>query len=109
MMVSYFYFRKGLNEFSGSPSEFIRSTSYGIEKRVRHVESWMDKSEASQSINFLKFEELKEHTSKALNTIDKQLGHDIPEKIIKKYVELSSFDNMKKEEEFYRVGNQKKT
>jgi len=104
VMVSYYWFLKNLGSFNGSLSEMIRSPLLGIRAWCKHVQGWVEKSPASVSIDFVRYEDLKSDPSEVLRRLYKLLGYTIPNDILMESIELSSFENMKKLEEFYNYG-----
>ncbi len=104
VMVSYYWFLKNLGSFNGSLSEMIRSPLFGINAWCKHVQSWVEKTPASVSIDFVRYEDLKSNPSEVLRRLYKLLGYTIPNDIFLESIELSSFENMKKLEEFYNYG-----
>ncbi len=104
VMVSYYWFLKRLGGFNGNLSDFIHSSFFGISAWCRHVQSWVEKTPASVSIDFVRYEDIKANPEKVLTRLYKLLGYTIPEDILEQSISASSFENMKKLEEFYNYG-----
>jgi len=104
VMVSYYWFLKNLGSFNESLSKLIRSPLFGISAWCRHVQGWVEKTPASVSIDFVRYEDLKANPGKVLTRLYKLLGHTIPDDILEECIRVSSYENMKKLEEFYNYG-----
>lgn len=104
VLVSYYYFMKGLGGYSGSLSQLIRSEMYGISAWLKHVEGWIDNSPASLPFFMIKYEDLKLNAESELFKVYEQLGYVIPDSILSKAVEMSSFSNMKVAEKKLNYG-----
>lgn len=104
VMISYFWFLKNLGEFQEGLSHLVRSPVYGIEAWCRHVKGWVEQTPASTSIEFLRYEDLKKDAGGVLTRIYTLLGHQIPPDILEQALQLSSFENMKKLEQYYNYG-----
>ena len=103
-MVSFFHFSCSLNLFSGSLSEFIRSPIYGIESWCTHLKSWYEDSPIALRIYFMRYEDMKNNTFDTLNAMYTMLGHHIPENVLQRAIELSSFSKMKESENKWAYG-----
>lgn len=101
VMVSYYHFAKNLNMFNGDISGFIHSKEFGIELWCHHIESWFSDIIASQYINFIRYEDLKVDAGSILSHIYTLLGYELPESVLDHAVKNSTFDIMKKDEEYY--------
>lgn len=106
VMVSLYFFLKSMGSFDESLSMLIRSPLFGISAWCRHVQSWIEKTPASVSIDFVRYEDLKIDTHKVIKRLYKHLGYSIPDNIVVKSIELSSFENMKKLEKFHNYGGE---
>ena len=104
VMVSYYWFQKNQGSFDESLSKLIRSPLFGISAWCRHVQGWIEKTPASVSIDFVRYEDLKTDPGNLLTRLYKLLGYTIPDDILAKCIGLSSFENMKKLEKFYNYG-----
>jgi hypothetical protein len=97
VMVSYYFYLTGRHGKSiDSISQLIKSNQYGIREWVRHVKSW----EGEWDI-LIRYEDLKSNT---IGNLEEVLGivgisESVTEDVLKKAVEESSFENMKKIEE----------
>lgn len=105
VMVSYYYFLKNLGAFQGNISELIRSKSFGINAWTKHIESWFEETRISQFINFIRYEDIKSNTKGILKHIYELHGLNLSEDIYDYAVRISSFKEMKKNEEYYSKGN----
>jgi hypothetical protein len=104
VMVSYYFFLKGLGDFDGSLSELIHSRLLGITAWCKHVQSWIESTPVSVNIDFIRYEDLKADTRNVLNRVYQHLGYKIPDDILAESIEVASFENMKKLEKFYDFG-----
>lgn len=104
VMVSYYKFLVGLGQFSGTISDLIRSSRYGIDSWINHVGSWYLKSPASLRIYFMRYEDLISDAFSTLGALYRQLGFEIPSHILNEAIEKSSFDNMKRLENEWNYG-----
>ena len=103
-LVSYFHFACGLNAFSGTLAEFVRSPTFGAEAWNTHVKSWFEDSPVALRIYFMRYEDMKTDAFGTLNAMYKMLGHRIPENILQRAIELSSFSKMKESENAWAYG-----
>jgi hypothetical protein len=104
IMVSYYYFLKNLGAFKKGLSQLIHSPRYGIRAWCRHVQGWVEKTPASTSIDFIRYEDMKAGPRQVLTRIYNLLGHMIPEEVMAQAIQASSFENMKKLETEYNYG-----
>lgn len=103
VMVSYYWFQKNMGSFNESISKLIRSPLFGISAWCRHVQAWVE-APASVSIDFVRYEDIKEDPGNLLTRLYKLLGYTIHSDILAKCIRESSFENMKKLEGFYNYG-----
>lgn len=96
VMVSFYYFKKKLNQFEGDLSSFIRDKKFGIQSWINHTKSWLIKTESSKSLRLIFYEDLKRDTGKELNKIFSLMGFTIDNDTIDTAVKSSSFEEMKK-------------
>jgi hypothetical protein len=77
-------------------SSFIKSSEYGIKKWCLHVNSWLNKADT-----IVRYESMKKNTAneviKVLNKLN--LKNKLEDELIKRAVERSSFNNMRKIED----------
>ena len=99
VMVSGYHFRKGINEFTGDMSEFIRSKKYGIDNWNEHVESWLSKADKGQKLYILKYEDLKTNLISELDQLYGMLGVDVPSDVLTYAMDASSLTAMRENEE----------
>jgi hypothetical protein len=104
VMVSYYYYLKNLGLFNHDLTNLIHSPIYGIEAWCRHVQGWVEKTPASNSIDFTRYEDIKSAPLKVLTRIYTLLGHEVPQAVLEQAIELSSFENMKKLEAYSNYG-----
>ncbi len=106
VMVSYYDFvTKHLRYFNGSISEMLRSKSFGINEWCYHIEGWFEKTYPYQLINFIRYEDLKSDPKSVLDRIYTLLGYKLSDDIYDYAIQNSSFDEMRKDEEYYSEGN----
>ncbi len=100
VVSSYFHAVYRQNVFNGSISDFIRSKKFGIHKIIDFQKKWISSADIPQDFICFKYEDLKEQPVDCFKTlIDFIDDKKIPEKKIRKTVNLFSFQNMKKYEE----------
>jgi hypothetical protein len=104
VLISYFYFLRDLGQHSGTLSELIRSKKYGILAWKNHVLGWLDQSPVSLPFMMVRYEDLKSKCESEISRLYGQLGFSIPEEVLKKTTELSSFSNMKALEKSLNYG-----
>jgi uncharacterized membrane protein YkvA (DUF1232 family) len=105
VMVSYYFYKGSQGSHNQSISEFIRDRKHGINKWVKHVESWLEKSDSSLRAYYIKYEELKSKPVETLNSLYKMMGFSVPAKVINEAVVECSFEKMKENEKFFRSKN----
>ncbi len=102
-LVSYYHFLKDVKSYTGSFSEFLNSSlhseSYG--SWGQHVLNAIEyKNEAPNNVLILKYEDVKLNSESMLKKVASFIGlQDISDNDIKKAVENSSFNKLKKEQE----------
>lgn len=96
VMISYFYFLRDLGEYDKDISSFIRDTRYGIQAWVNHTQGWLEQTSPAQRIHMFSYEDFKENTEKELRRLFNLLGYNLEEEIIKKALEKSNLENMKR-------------
>jgi len=103
-MISYYSFLQGLGRFNGTLSELIKSERFGIRSWAKHVESWLFHSPASLAFMMVRYEDLKSDPSSEIERVYRHLGFSLPQTVLDKAVNLSSFSNMKTLEEDLNYG-----
>lgn len=98
VMVSYYHYRRNLNQFPGDLSSFVKNRKYGIRTWVRHTESWLNKSYPGQGLQLFFYEDFRQNPEKELERLFKLMGFNLGAEIIKKSAEKASFENMRKSE-----------
>jgi len=98
VMISYYHFSCALGTYTGSLSDFIQTPNYGIEAWCMHVKGWFEDSPVALRIYFMRYEDMKNDAFATLNVMYEMLGHHIPETILRRAIELSSFSKMKESE-----------
>jgi hypothetical protein len=96
VMVSYYYFRKNLEQYQNDISFFIRENKFGIKAWINHSRSWLEKVEPRQRISIFYYEKFREDPMRELKRLFLLMGFNINENILNKAIELSDFDYMKK-------------
>ena len=104
VMISYYNFSKNLG-YEGDFAKFVKHKKYGIYAWKNHVDSWTNQPKDPVIIHLLKYEDLIEDTFLEIKNIILNLGININDDIIKNAIKLSSIENMKYSEEFYRKYN----
>ena len=102
VMVSYYNYMQDLG-WKGDFIKFVKSKKYGIYAWKNNVNGWINESNNGYNqIHLIKYEDLLKNPVKEIKDIYQNLGENIDINIIEKALELSSIENMKKSEEFYR-------
>lgn len=104
VMNSYYHFIQSFG-YNKSFEEFVNDKNLGIDAWVNHVEGWLAKGNSAQRLQLVRYEDLKNNPQKVLSEIYQNLGISLSQEIIERAVELSSFENMKNSEAFYRNHN----
>ena len=105
VLVSYYYFLKGLGRYSGSLSDFIRDPRLGIHAWNRHVEGWFGSLRPFQYMHLMHYEDLREDPHSSIRKFYTSIGVDLDESLLAKAIEASSFEQMKASETAYRDAN----
>lgn len=100
VMVSYYHFTTQLGYFKGDIPGFLRSKEFGVDAWRRHAKGWLEQTKASQGINFFRYEDMKREPGKVLDQIYGILGVQLPPDVLEHAVQRSSFNEMKKDEEY---------
>jgi hypothetical protein len=102
VVVSYYHHhRRYFKGFNKSISEFVYDfDNYSPSSWIEHVEGWM-KYNGNENFMFVTYENLKTDTFNVIKSIVRFAKFNAGDDIIKKAIELSSFENMKRlEKEF---------
>jgi len=105
VMISYWHYLTSLNQYNGSISDLIRSPDYGIEKWVRHSNSWMRGVSPEIVLNYIRYEELRSDANKVLGRILYLLGFENNLELVQKVVTSLSLRKMKEFENNYKIFN----
>jgi hypothetical protein len=117
-MVSYYHHLRssGSIEKNMSISDFIRDEKYGITAWTNHTTLWLKKNgpkDGMSRIIFTKYEDLLLDTASTLDVILQAIGLSLSDNELKKTLQLSSKEEMKKSEKNHLVthiiGQKKKT
>jgi hypothetical protein len=96
VMISYYYFMKNSQKYAGDLSYFIRDEKHGIQSWVSHTNSWLDNSYPSQRLFLFFYEDFKINSKKELKRMFNLMGFEIEDELLKKSIEKSSLENIKK-------------
>ncbi len=97
--VSYFHYLTDLGIYKKDLSAFIRDKRYGARAWNRHIKSWINNIRSDQHLYLFSYEDFHREPEINLAKLFDIMGFQIDSKIIKKAVEMSSFENMKKLEQ----------
>jgi hypothetical protein len=97
VMKSYYRFSKYHSNFKGNFIDFLRDKESGIESWVEHTQNWL--TCPSLNLHLITYEGLRVDSINELSRLFNKLGLKINHDILKKAVELSSLENMKKSEQ----------
>jgi len=100
VMVSYYWHLKNSSHFKGTISQLIRSPLYGIEAWCNHVKDWVEKPPESCSIDFIRYEDIKNNSLETVSHVYKLLGYKVAKHVVAKALELSSVEIMKEVESY---------
>ena len=101
-LVSYYDLTTKFGWFKGTMDEFLDSPKFGIAAWVRHVGSWVHQHTDLNRIHFVRYEDLKSEPLEVLDRIYRLYGQEVPPEMLKKAVQRSSFESMRKSEADYR-------
>lgn len=82
--------------FNGDMSEFIRDEKFGINDIINFYNVWFQNMQNHSDFMFLRYEDMKEDILYELNRICFFLGINLSQSILKRVVEYSNFENMRK-------------
>lgn len=102
VMVSYYRYLTGLGFFSGDMSSLIRSKEYGIDAWVFHVQNWLDRRATDTRFAFIKYEDFKAHPENSINNLARLIGVLLPDDVINRIQQRTSFETMQQLEASYR-------
>lgn len=100
VMESYYNYLSGQGKIDVSISEFVQGSKYGVNAWVRHVESWLHPVK-EPNFHLLKYESLIDNPAEEIGSLVNNLGMGFSSEEIAQAVSLSSFENMKKDNELY--------
>lgn len=95
IMVSYYHHRANLigsSTWTGSFSEFIRHPKWGLRGYFEHFRSWIPRA-----TSVVKYETLHLDPFAEVSRMYDELGFDVPPRIVRRAVDWSSFNNMRRE------------
>ena len=102
VMTSYFHFATGRGEFAGTFREFIEHPRFGVDSWVRHVQSWTSPPKQLK-LHLIRYEDLQYDAVSALASLLASLGYRAPGERLHAAVQLSSFDEMRRDTDHYRA------
>ena len=105
VMISYHRYLTQLGIITDDFSSFIRNDKYGINAWVNHVEGWTVNKKKAIRMYLLKYEQLLEDPVCTIYKLYESWGFEINEDIVKKAVNLSSIENMRKDEKNFKKNN----
>lgn len=105
VMISYHKFLMGIKRQPGSLSSLIRSKRFGIEAWAYHVSSWIEEISMDKRIYFVRYEDLKDNTSKTMSDLYTHMGLFVPESTLLYAVEKASRENMTHDEKQWKSGD----
>jgi hypothetical protein len=102
---SYFHATKRIKVFSGTPSEFVRSETFGAEKLIAFLNIWAAARAEPRDFLLVRYEDLKRDTPGELRRLLEFLGVAPTAEEVRAAVEASSLENMRKLERAGTVNN----
>lgn len=105
VMASYWHFLTRLDFYRGPLAAMLDDRHFGISSWRRHVSSWLEQAEPSQSVMVLKYEDLLHNTAGELQRVYRMLGHDLPDEIARLAVERSSIERMRESENLFNASH----
>lgn len=99
---SYYDYSRGLGQFSGTFSEFIKDKNLGIRAWERHVRGWATETEKSRRIALLRYEDMRKNTAEALSSVLGAVGADVERDILQLAVDRAEFNKMKEAEKRFK-------
>lgn len=107
-MISYYNYSLGFG-YDKSFKEFVSDKKLGINSWLDHINSWYYKKNDPQKLHFIKYENLILDTENEMKNLYSSLGVGLSDDVIKKALEFSSLDYMKKMESHYANFNPNRT
>lgn len=95
VMGSYYDYCRGLGQFSGSFSAFIRHPHLGIRAWDRHVKSWAGETSDAQRILLLKYENLRENAELEISRVLEAMGLPVESNALAAAVSQANFSRMR--------------
>jgi sulfotransferase family protein len=105
VMASYWHFLTQLDYYQGSLATMLDDPRFGISSWCRHVTSWLEQAEPSQSVMVLKYEDLLRDTAGELQRIYRMLGRELSNEIVQLAVERSSIERMRESETLFNASH----
>jgi hypothetical protein len=96
---SYFHATKRIKVFSGTPSEFVRSETFGAAKLITFLNQWAAARTVPRAFLLVRYEDLKRDTPGELRRLLEFLSVKPTEAEVRAAVEASSLENMRKLEQ----------
>lgn len=93
VMYSYYHYLNGERKKELSLAEVVKHPDYGIKALVGHNESYLRHCD---DLLIITYEKLKLHSLEEMMKITSFLQFDVQPRLIKKAIELSSFENMRR-------------
>lgn len=101
VMTSYYHYTRSHARFNGSLTEFVKSSQYGIDSWVSHVNSWIH-PKREMKFHLIKYEDLHTDAFLTMRTLFDNIGLDIPDDTIRRSVDYCSLENMQNSNNLYR-------
>lgn len=105
VMASYWHFLTQLGFYKASLASMLDDPRFGIPGWCRHVTSWLEQAEPSQSVMLLKYEDLLRDTEGELKRVYRMLGRDLSDETARLAVERSSIDRMRESESLFNASH----
>lgn len=102
VMSSYHHYQTAQRRFRGDLPAFVRSSRYGIDNWIRHVNSWVTPKH-EMKFHLIRYEDLKDDAFSAIQTLFENLGLVVSGEIIKTAIGMSDFEVMRRSNDLYRL------
>jgi hypothetical protein len=97
LVSSYFQATKRVQQFEGNISEFIRDDRFGVKKVITFYNIWYQNMNIPRKFLLIRYRDLHKNPIRIVKKMLRFIGLEkIDSKTIKKAVEFSKFENMKK-------------
>ena len=106
VMMSYYSYLTSLGVINTNFNSFLKHKKFGLNSWKKHTESWLIKN-ARGRVYLVRYEDLLNNPFKTITDLTDILGWEVEKQITEQAIELSSFSEMKKDEQKYADKNPK--